>query len=192
MAKPARRRGLILDRDGVINEDTGYLYRIEECRFVDGIFEMVAAFAARGFVAVIASNQSGIGRGLYSEADFAHFMTWMRWEFARRKAPIAAVYHCPDHPTAGIGPYKRANPWRKPGPGMLQQAAWDLGFDLRKSWTVGDQESDVEAGRAAGIGTIVRYDPLAPAMRRCDDFWIVPRLSAVAELLAQQEEGETE
>ena len=189
MSKPVRRRGLILDRDGVINEDTGYLHRIEECRFVDGIFEMVAAFQARGFVTVIASNQSGIGRGLYSESDFAHFMTWMRWEFARRKVPVAAVYHCPDHPTEGIGPYCRANPWRKPGPGMLQQAAWDLDLDLRKSWTVGDRASDVEAGRAAGVGTIVQYDPLAPAVRRCDDFWLVPRLAAVTELLAQQEEG---
>jgi D-glycero-D-manno-heptose 1,7-bisphosphate phosphatase len=179
-------RGLILDRDGVVNEDSGYLHGIEECRFVDGIFELTAAFAARGFAIVIASNQSGIGRGLYTEADFERLMDWMKGEFARRGVTIAGVYHCPDHPTEGIGAYRRANPWRKPGPGMLLQAAEDLDLDLGRSWTVGDQMSDVEAGRAAGVATLVRYDPLAPAVARCQDFWVVPRLQAVTELLARE------
>lgn len=185
MPEPDRRRGLILDRDGVINEDTGYLHRVEDCRFVEGIFELVAAFAARGFLAVIATNQSGIGRGLYTEADFQAFMAWMTAEFARRGAPIAGVYHCPDHPTAGIGPYRRASPWRKPGPGMLRQAAMDFELDLARSWSVGDQMTDIEAGRAAGVGTLVRYDPLAPAVQRCEDFWVVPSLRAAIELLAR-------
>src|SRR5215469_8341410 len=179
-------RGLILDRDGVVNEDRGYLYRIEECRFVDGIFELAADFAARGFAIVIASNQSGIGRGYYTEADFERLMAWMKGEFARRGVTIAGVYHCPDHPTEGVGRYRRANPWRKPGPGMLLQAARDLDLDLGGSWTVGDQMSDIEAGRAAGVGMLVRYDPLAPEVARCDDFWVVPRLRAVTELLARE------
>jgi D-glycero-D-manno-heptose 1,7-bisphosphate phosphatase len=179
-------RGLILDRDGVVNEDSGYLHRIEACRFVDGIFELTAAFAQRGFTIVIASNQSGIGRGYYTEADFEQLMAWMKAEFAGRGVTIAGVYHCPDHPTEGLGAYRRANPWRKPGPGMLLQAARDFGLDLGRSWTVGDQMSDIEAGRAAGVGTLVRYDPLAPAVSRCQDFWIVPRLGAVAELLAKE------
>ena len=102
-------RGLILDRDGVINEDSGYLHGIEECRFVDGIFDLTAAFAARGFAIVIASNQSGIGRGFYTEADFERLMAWMTGEFARRGVAVAGVYHCPDHPTEGVGRYRRAN-----------------------------------------------------------------------------------
>ena len=179
-------RGLILDRDGVINEDSGYLHSIEECRFVDGIFELTAAFAARGFAIVIASNQSGIGRGFYTEADFERLMAWMTGEFARAGVTIAGVYHCPDHPTEGVGGYRRANPWRKPAPGMLLQAARDLDLDLARSWTVGDQMSDIEAGRAAGVGTLVHYDPLAPLLARCQDFWIVPRLQAVIELLAKE------
>jgi D-glycero-D-manno-heptose 1,7-bisphosphate phosphatase len=185
MVEPGRRRGLILDRDGIVNEEIGYLHRVEECRFVEGIFELVAAFAARGFLTVIATNQSGIGRGLYTEADFQAFMAWMTAEFARRGAPIARAYHCPDHPTEGIGSYRRANPWRKPGPGMLLEAARDLNLDLARSWTVGDQMTDIEAGRAAGVGTLVRYDPLAPAVQRCQDFWVVPTLRAVIELLAK-------
>jgi D-glycero-D-manno-heptose 1,7-bisphosphate phosphatase len=177
------RRGLILDRDGVINHDTGYLHRVEECRFVDGIFAMTAAFAARGFAIVIATNQSGIGRGYYGEADFAAFMDWMRGEFAAQGVAIAGVYHCPDHPTAGIGAYRRDNPWRKPGPGMILQAAADLSLDLARSWTVGDQPGDIEAGRAAGVGTLVRYDPSAMRVERRDDLWIVPRLADVVALL---------
>jgi len=182
-------RGLILDRDGVINEDRGYLHRIEDCRFIDGIFDLTAGFAARGFAVVIATNQSGIGRGYYTEADFEGLMAWMKGEFGRRGVAIAGVYHCPDHPTEGVGRYRRENPWRKPGPGMLLQAARDLELDLARSWTVGDQMSDVEAGRAAGVGTLVRYDPLAREIARCEDFWVVPRLRAVAELLAREASG---
>jgi D-glycero-D-manno-heptose 1,7-bisphosphate phosphatase len=184
------RRGLILDRDGVINHDPGYLHRIDDCRFIDGIFDMTAGFAARGFVIVIATNQAGIGRGYYTEADFHTLMAWMQGEFARRGVAIARVYHCPDHPTAGVGAYRRDNPWRKPGPGMLLQAAADLGLDLARSWTVGDRPGDIEAGRAAGVGTLVRYDPLAPDVRQCDDFWIVPRLDDVTALLVSAERQE--
>lgn len=183
LATAGRRRGLILDRDGVVNHDAGYVHRREECRFVDGIFEMTAAFAARGFAIVIATNQSGIGRGLYGEGEYAALMDWMRGEFARRGVTIARDYHCPDHPTEGIGPYRRENPWRKPGPGMILQAAADLSLDLARSWTVGDRDSDIAAGRAAGVGMLVRYDPLAPVVARRGDVWVVPRLGDVAKLL---------
>jgi D-glycero-D-manno-heptose 1,7-bisphosphate phosphatase len=183
MQQSGKRRALFLDRDGVVNEDTGYVHRTAQCRFVEGVFAMAAAFAARGFAVVIATNQSGIGRGYFSEADFQGFMAWMRGEFARRGVALAAVYHCPDHPTEGVGIYRRDNPWRKPGPGMLLQAAADLGLDLAASWCVGDKSSDVAAGRAAGVGTLVRYDPRAPAVAREGDCWVVPRLEAVAALL---------
>jgi D-glycero-D-manno-heptose 1,7-bisphosphate phosphatase len=182
-ATSAGRRALFLDRDGVINEDTGYLHRIAECRFIDGIFPMTAAFAARGFAVVIASNQSGIGRGLYGEAEYATLMDWMGREFARHGVAIAACYHCPDHPTAGIGAYRRENSWRKPGPGMLLQAAADLGLDLERSWLVGDRDTDIAAGRAAAVGTLVRYDPLAAARARRDHHWVVRDLGDVAALL---------
>src|SRR3712207_4300702 len=101
LRRPQAARGLILDRDGTINIDTGYLHRVEDCRFVNGIFAMTRAFADRGFRIVIATNQSGIGRGYFSEAAFAELMQWMTGEFGRRGIPIDAVYHCPDHPSEG-------------------------------------------------------------------------------------------
>ncbi len=177
------RRALLLDRDGVINHDTGYLCRAADCRFIDGIFDLTREFAARGFVIAILTNQSGIGRGYYSEADFAALMGWMCGEFTRHGVDIAAVYHCPDHPTEGIGPYRRENPWRKPGAGMFLQAAADLSLDMARSWTIGDKPSDMAAGRVAGIGTLVLLDPTVPAARRDGDLWTVPDLTAVTELL---------
>jgi D-glycero-D-manno-heptose 1,7-bisphosphate phosphatase len=183
---PGPRRCLFLDRDGVVNHDPGYLHRIEDCRFIDGIFALAQAFAARGFALVIVTNQAGIGRGFFSEADFAALMAWMKGEFARHGAPLDGVYHCPDHPTMGLGRYRRDNDWRKPGPGMLLQAAADLGLDLARSWCIGDKDSDIAAGRAAGIPDLVLYDPAAGAVARRDDHWVVPRLDAVAALIERE------
>jgi D-glycero-D-manno-heptose 1,7-bisphosphate phosphatase len=158
----AKNRALILDRDGVINVDHGYVHRPEQCEFIEGIFELTRAFAKRGFLIVIATNQAGIGRGLYSEEDFQALMVWMKDQFRQQGVEIAAVYHCPDHPTAGIGAYRRENDWRKPGPGMFLQAAKDLDLDLAQSWCVGDKNSDMEAARAAGVRNRVLYQPGCP------------------------------
>jgi D-glycero-D-manno-heptose 1,7-bisphosphate phosphatase len=179
----ASQRGLLLDRDGVINHDLGFVSRIADCRFIDGIFELAQAFAAHGFIIAIVTNQSGIGRGYYSEADFLELMGWMRDEFVRRGVEIAATYHCPDHPIHGIGRYRRATPWRKPGPGMFFQAAADLSLDLARSWTIGDKQSDIAAGRAAGVGTLVLLDPATGETRRDGDVLVVPHLGAATELL---------
>jgi D-glycero-D-manno-heptose 1,7-bisphosphate phosphatase len=173
-----KRRALFLDRDGVINVDTGYLHRIEECVFIDGIFEMVQAFYDRDFTIIIATNQAGIGRGYYGEAEFKLLMDWMCGRF---EGKIAAVYHCPDHPE-GVGIYRRENPWRKPAPGMLLQAAQDFDLDLSRSWMVGDKETDVEAARRARLGHIVLLTPTTAVTLRKSDHWRVPRLAVVTML----------
>ncbi|HET7086153.1 MAG TPA: HAD family hydrolase [Rhizomicrobium sp.] len=181
-----KRRALILDRDGVINVDHGYVHRPDQCQFVDGIFELARAFADRGFLIVIATNQAGIGRGLYGEEDFQAFMAWMKGEFRKHGIDIAAVYHCPDHPTAGIGAYRRENPWRKPGPGMFLQAAKDLNLDLARSWSVGDKLSDMEAAQAAGVGmrVLFRHGPLKDS--GTISFRYADSLAGVGALLAQE------
>lgn len=157
MSKP---RALFLDRDGVINVDAGYTWRIEDFHFIDGIFDLCRQACQLGYVLVVATNQSGIGRGLYSEADFQHLTAWMRQRFDAEGAPLAAVYHCPYHPD-GVGDYARHSDWRKPRPGMLLQAARDLGLDLGQSLMVGDSENDMAAARAAGLAACVRLgDPV--------------------------------
>jgi len=181
------RRALILDRDGVINHDSGFVCRIADCHFIEGIFPLAAAFTARGFAIVVATNQSGIGRGYFGEQDFASVMDWMKSEFAARGSPIAAVYHCPYHPTAGIGPYRRNSEWRKPKPGMILQASADLDLDLGRSWCVGDKARDIEAARAACVGTKVLFDPAGGPLARWNDYWVVPRLADIIALLAQHE-----
>lgn len=148
-------KALFLDRDGIINVDKDYVYRIEDFEFINGIFELAGAAQHQGYLLVVITNQSGIGRDLYTEADFIHLTQWMVGEFARRKIAIAGVYHCPFHPEAGKGSYKKESFDRKPNPGMILRAADELQLELSKSVLIGDKASDMEAGRAAGVGKLV-------------------------------------
>ncbi len=145
------RKALFLDRDGVINVDHGYVHRPDQVEFCAGIFDLVRQARALGYAVVVVTNQAGIGRGYYSEADFQALSDWMLAQFAERGAPIDRIYHCPDHPQHGVGAYRRESEWRKPNPGMLLQAAADLGLSLPDSMLVGDSASDIEAGRRAGL-----------------------------------------
>lgn len=152
-----KKPALFLDRDGVINIDHAYVYRKQDFEFVDGIFQLVAAAKNAGYLVVIVTNQAGIGRGYYTEADFHELMDWVREQFAMRGGSIDGVYFCPDHPEHGIGKYRRESNFRKPAPGMLLQAAAELGIDLENSILVGDKASDTEAGLAAGVGTLLYF-----------------------------------
>jgi len=164
----ALRRAAFLDRDGVINIDRGYVFRREDFQFVAGALEGARRLHELGFLLVVASNQSGIGRGLYTEDNFQALTTWMGNEFLTAGAPLAGVYFCPHHPTEGLGEYRRSCKCRKPAPGMLLAAAHDLGIDLGSSAMFGDKVSDLEAARAAGVplrvllGTDARETPALP------------------------------
>jgi D-glycero-D-manno-heptose 1,7-bisphosphate phosphatase len=147
------RGALFLDRDGVINVDHGYVHQVDRFEFVPGIFDLVRFWATElEQPVVVATNQSGIGRGYFDERTYADLTRWMCERFAAEHAPIARVYHCPYHPQHGIGEYRRDHPWRKPNPGMFLQAASDLDLDLAQSALVGDRMSDIAAAVAAGIG----------------------------------------
>lgn len=154
------RKALFLDRDGVINVDHGYVCTPGRTDFIDGIFELCRVARQAGHLLVVITNQAGIGRGYYSEQQFLDYMDWMRGEFERRGATLDAVYHCPHHPTDGIGDYRRECECRKPAPGMILRARRDLGLDLARSTLVGDKASDVAAGRAAGVGCCIQITPL--------------------------------
>lgn len=148
-------RALFLDRDGIVNLDDGCTHRVDAFRFVPGTFDLCRAATARGFALVIATNQAGIGRGYYSEAEYRRFTAAMLAQFGAAGVAITAVYHCPFHPD-GTGPYGCEHPWRKPNPGMLRDAVRTLGLDLAASIAIGDGARDIEAARRAGIGTAVR------------------------------------
>lgn len=156
-----RRTALFLDRDGVVNADRGFVARREDFIWQSGIFELVRHALACGLVPVIVTNQSGIGRGLYTCEDFATLNAWMLDVFAAQSAPIARVYHCPYHPDAVLPQFRQAHPWRKPSPGMLLAAERDFDLDLARSIMIGDRWSDVGAAVAAGIGGIVLVGPRA-------------------------------
>ena len=145
------RRAAFLDRDGVINVDLPYTHRREDFQFVPGVLEAVRELRRLGFVPVVVTNQSGIGRGFYTENDFNTLTDWMKQRFAAGEAAIDAVYFCPHHPSDAIEAYRIACDCRKPAPGMLIAAARDLNLDLPNSAMFGDRASDLEAAQTAGV-----------------------------------------
>ena len=149
--KQAAQPALFLDRDGIINEEVGYLSRPEDVRWVEGIFSLIRTARGLGYRVVVVTNQSGIARGFYSTADFDALMQWMKVEVQAQGGDIDAVYHCPYHPVHGLGEWKREHGDRKPGDGMLRRAARELSLDLSHSVLVGDRCSDITAANSAGL-----------------------------------------
>ena len=145
------RPAAFLDRDGVINLDRGYVFRAEDFEFVTGVFEGAAALQRLGFALVVITNQSGIGRGLYSEGDLLALNRWMSEQFEQRSVHIDGVFYCPHHPTEAFGRYRCECDCRKPAPGMLLRAARELNLDLTRSAMFGDRVSDLQAAAAARV-----------------------------------------
>lgn len=145
-------KALFLDRDGVINVDRGYVYKQEDFEFIDGIFELCRCAKKLGFLIFVVTNQSGIGRGYYTEQDFIGLSDWMCGIFKDHGVDIEKVYFCPSRP-------EENSPDRKPMPGMILRAAEEFDIDLSMSVLVGDKNSDIQAGIAAGVGINLMYKP---------------------------------
>lgn len=152
---PQRARAVFLDRDGVVNVDHGYVGRWEDFEFVPGAVDAMRRLHQAGWRLVVVTNQSGIARGYYTEADYEALTAQMKAELAAAGAPLAAVYHCPHHPKGSVAAYARDCDCRKPAPGMILRAAQELGISLAESVLVGDKASDAQAARAAGVGRVV-------------------------------------
>ena len=142
---------LFLDRDGVINKDYGYVHCKENFDFIPGIFDLVCAANAAGYLCVVVTNQAGIGRGLYSIENFRILSNWMCEQFKNKGAVIDAIYFSPFHPTEGQGIYLLEEDTRKPGAGMFYEAVNDLDIDVSKSIMVGDKISDIKASVLANV-----------------------------------------
>ena len=135
---------IFLDRDGVINKEVGYLHKIEDFKFIDGVFDACLYFQSIGYQLVIVTNQSGIGRGYYDEDTFHIVNNWMLNQFKNQGVSILDVFFCPH------GPESNCN-CRKPKPGMFNQANDKYGIDIKNSWMIGDKEADIKAANTAGI-----------------------------------------
>lgn len=138
-----KRRAIFLDRDGTLIEEVNYLSRVEDLRLFPFTKAAVQQFKAAGYSVVVVTNQSGIGRGIYTEADMHAIHDAIQTEL---DDTIDAFYFCPHLPCDGC-------PCRKPLTGMIETAARDLDIDLATSWMIGDKCADVEAGQAAGVST---------------------------------------
>lgn len=169
------RRALFLDRDGVINVNHGYVHTADQTEWVPGIFKFCAAARDAGYALVVVTNQAGIARGYYSEADFLDYTGWVHKAFAAHGAEILATFYCPHHPTAGLGEFRVECGCRKPAPGMFTAAAHLLGLVLGESIMLGDKDSDLIAAANAGIhqrflidsSKLGAFDAPAEYMSRC-------------------------
>lgn len=143
---------LFLDRDGVLNEDAGYVHRPEQIRWVEGAAAAVARFNAAGFRVFVVTNQSGVARGLYGCAEVEALHRWMAAELARAGARVDDWRYAPHHPEAVEPRWRHPDPpWRKPNPGMLEDLVASWPTDRAASLLIGDQPRDVAAAEAAGI-----------------------------------------
>jgi len=146
-------KALFLDRDGVVNVEKDYLYKIEDFEFIDGIIDLCKYYRDNGFLIFIVTNQSGIARNYYTEKDFSILTRWMLDEFTSSGIDIQKVYYCPHHPSIS----DECN-CRKPNPGMLLEAKNEFDINMSLSIIIGDKERDIEAGINAGLHETYLFD----------------------------------
>jgi D-glycero-D-manno-heptose 1,7-bisphosphate phosphatase len=142
------KKAIFLDRDGVINKEVGYLYKIKDFVFIDGVFEACKNFQAIGYKLIIITNQLGIARGYYQEEDFHKITLWMLGQFSIQGIKILDVFFYPHGPESACS-------CRKPQPGMLLEARDKFDIVMSNSWMIGDKEADVQAANAVGINNTI-------------------------------------
>ena len=139
---------IFLDRDGVVNKEVRYLYKLSDFEFIDGIFDACLYFQKLGYEIVIVTNQSGITRGYYNENDYQKLTEWMLGQFNENGINILGTFYCPHGPESLCE-------CRKPKPGMLIEAKHKYNISMKDSWMIGDSESDIKAANAAGISKTI-------------------------------------
>ena len=143
-------KAIFLDRDGTLNIDYGYVHEIDNFKFIDGAIDALRELKKMGYMLVLVTNQSGIARGYFSEAQFLQLTEWMDWSLAEQDVDLDGIYYCPHHPE-GKGEYKEDCDCRKPKSGMLLQAIKELKIDPTQSIMVGDKVEDLKAGISAKV-----------------------------------------
>ena len=155
MLNKCKQPAVFLDRDGTINVEKDYLHKIEDFEFIPGAPEAIKRLKEAGFLVIVVSNQSGVGRGYFDEQAVDKLHRHMQSKLAVHNTSIDAFYFCPHHPEKGLGNYKVVCDCRKGEPGMLLQAAKEYDIDLQKSFMIGDKLADIEAGQRAGCHALL-------------------------------------
>jgi D-glycero-D-manno-heptose 1,7-bisphosphate phosphatase len=180
-----KRKAAFIDRDGVINEERNYVHRIEDFVLLPGVPDALRLLRDAGYLLVVVTNQAGIARGYYDHAAVDTLHAHLRALLHTEGVVLDGVYLCPHHPAGAVPAFAMDCDCRKPAPGMLLQAAEELGIDLAASILIGDKLSDIEAGRRAGVRATVLVEsghPI-PDAERAPGQAVAPDLLAAARLL---------
>lgn len=148
---PLSRPALFLDRDGVINHDDGYTYRIDDFKWIDGAIDTIRQANRANWFVFVVTNQAGVARGFYTEEDVQKLHNWINEELSLYGAHIDDFRYCPYHPQGAVPEYRRVSNWRKPEPGMLLDILEYWPVDIQQSLLIGDKRSDIDAAKAVGI-----------------------------------------
>lgn len=160
------RPAAFLDRDGVINEDRDCVHRPEDFAWMPGMPDAIRLLNEAGYLVVVVTNQSGIGRGYYTGSEYQAFERWIDERLAEAGAHVDATYHCPHFPVSAGGPEAECD-CRKPAPGMILRAIDELGIDPAASFLIGDKPRDIEAAAAAGVrGVLYEGGDVSALVRR--------------------------
>jgi D-sedoheptulose 7-phosphate isomerase/D-glycero-D-manno-heptose 1,7-bisphosphate phosphatase len=183
---PARnsslRAGILLDRDGTIIVDHGYVGSVDRVDFIEGAPEAIASFNRAGIPVAVVTNQAGVARGLYGIDDVARVHRYIADRLAEYEARIDLFVYCPYHPEGVIEAFARASEDRKPAPGMAKAAGTALNLDLTASWVVGDRPEDI--GLAEAVGALAVY--VGPGGHERPGVWSFPNLAAAAPFILER------
>ena len=176
------RPGILLDRDGTIIVDHGYVGSVDKVEFIDGSPEAIASFNRAGIPVAVVTNQAGVARGLYGLDDVARVHEYITERLAKRGAHIDMFLYCPYHPEGVVEAFARASEDRKPGPGMARAAQATLNLDLTASWVVGDRPEDIGLAEAVGASAIY----LGHGGCERPGVWSFPSLTAAAPFILER------
>lgn len=144
-------KAIFMDRDGTINIEKNYVYKISDFEFIPGAREAILSCNQLGYSVIVVTNQSGIAKGYYTEKDLHRLHQYINESLLELGAHIDRFYYCPHHPTQGVLPYRRTCDCRKPNVGMFQQAMRDFSIDPSQSWVVGDRLRDLSPADSFGM-----------------------------------------
>ncbi len=192
------KKAVFMDRDDTLIEDPGYINHPNQVRLLPGAAGALIQLKKMGYLLIVATNQSGVARGIVSEETLEKIHHRLQKLLADEGAYLDGIYSCPYHPDGVIGKYRMESDLRKPNPGMLRMAAAEHEIDLSQSWMIGDSYRDISAGKAAGCRTILIDSPIKRPLRGPSDpqpdrkAGSLREAANVIRMLSEQEREETE